>query len=142
MDFFNSDIGDGGEGGPVEINGGVVIAWGGKDSSAIGYGQEGDELGKLKISDDLSVYDVDISSDLHLSYGKIINTMLELQDHSRAEIFQKIKSNIQSNLSIEGLKEKISVQEIAKGSRSKACQAEESLVIIMPKKTNNTVEQN
>ena len=142
MDFFNPDIGDGGEGGPVEINGGVVIAWGGKDSSAIGYGQEGDELGKLKINDDLSVYDIGIASDYHLSYGDIINTLTKLQDHSRKEIMQEIKEKLSSDLSIESLKEKIKIQEIAKGERSKTCQAEEKLVVIMPKNINNPGELN
>lgn len=142
MDFFNFDIGDGGEGGPVEINGGIVIAWGGKESSAIGYGQEGDELGELKISDDLSVYDIGIASDYHLSYGDIINTLTKLQDHSRKEIMQEIKEKLSSDLSIESLKEKIKIQEIAKGERSKTCQAEEKLVVIMPKNINNTGELN
>lgn len=142
MDFFNPDIGDGGEGGPVEINGGIVIAWGGKDSSAIGYGQEGDELGELKINDDLSVYDIGIASDYHLSYGDIINTLTKLQDHSRKEIMQEIKEKLSSDLSIESLKEKIKIQEIAKGERSKACQAEEKLVVIMPKNINNPGELN
>ena len=142
MDFFNFDIGDGGEGGPVEINGGIVIAWGGKESSAIGYGQEGDELGELKISDDLSVYDIGIASEYHLSYGDIINTLTKLQDHSRKEIMQEIKEKLSSDLSIESLKEKIKIQEIAKGERSKTCQAEEKLVVIMPKNINNTGELN
>ncbi len=142
MDFFNFDIGDGGEGGPVEINGGIVIAWGGKESSAIGYGQEGDELGELKISDDLSVYDIGIASDYHLSYGDIINTLTKLQDHSRKEIMQEIKEKLSSDLSIESLKEKIKIQEIAKGERSKTCQAEEKLVVIMPKNINNPGELN
>ena len=137
IDFFNSDIGDGGEGGPVVINGGIVVAWGGKDSSAIGYGQEGSEPGKLTISDDMCVYDLGIASEYQLSYSEIINAMLKLQDHSRQEIMQDIKAKLNSDLSIEGLKEKINIQEIAKGERSKACQGEEKIVVIMPKNQSN-----
>ena len=133
LDFFNPDIGDGGEGGPVVINGGIVVAWGGKDSSAIGYGQEGDELGELKIKDELYVYDIGIASEYQLSYSKIINAVKKLQDHSMKEIMQDIKSSLKSDLSIESLKEKINIQEIGKGNRSKVCQGEEKLVVIMPK---------
>lgn len=133
LDFFNPDIGDGGEGGPVVINGGIVVAWGGKDSSAIGYGQEGDELGELKIKDELYVYDIGIASEYQLSYSKIINAVKKLQDHSMKEVMQDIKSSLKSDLSIESLKEKINIQEIGKGNRSKTCQGEEKLVVIMPK---------
>ena len=49
------------------------------------------------------------------------------------EIMQDIKSSLKSDLSIESLKEKINIQEIGKGNRSKVCQGEEKLVVIMPK---------
>lgn len=136
IDFFNSDIGDGGEGGPVVINGGIVVAWGGKDSSAIGYGQEGSEVGKLTINDDLCVYDIGIASEYHLSYAKILKSVMKLQDHSRQEIMQELKKTLRSDLSVESLKEKITITEIAKGQRSNTCHGEEKLVVIMPKTQN------
>lgn len=142
FDFFNPDIGDGGEGGPVEITGGIVIAWGGKESCAIGYGQEGSELDTLTIDDNMSVYDIGIASDYHLSYADIINTLMKLQDHSRKEIIQEIKDKLHSDLSIESLKEKINIREIEKGERSKTCQSEEKLVVIMPKMQNNNTVDN
>ena len=68
---------------------------------------------------------------------------MKLQDHSSKEVMQAIKNTLKSDLSIEGLQENINIRAIEKGERSKTCQSEEKLVIIMPNKNlNNTNDLN
>ncbi len=107
------DNGTGGEGGPVRINGGFVIAWGDSESSAIGYGEGGSKLSNddLGIPLESAVYNFDL--EIHL---KDIIKLLEGK-----KTFSEIIDQLMNSFKI-----------VDKAQRVKTCQKEGQLVAIAP----------
>ena len=118
--YFDNGKGTGGEGGPVEITGGIVLAAGYSDACAIGYGDHGDELGTLDLPDDYSVYSIDSEK---LSLIHLVSTVLDFADISEpSEALAKY----------EEMKEEGYITHATANKRVKECQTEGNVVLILP----------
>ena len=118
--LFDNGRGTGGEGGPVEITGGIVLAAGYEGACAIGYGDHGDELGTLKLPDDYSVYSFEMNK---IDVLHLVNTALEFSQ----------ASDLSEALAIyEDLKDKNYITHAATNKRVKACQTEGNVVLLLP----------
>ncbi len=107
------DNGTGGEGGPVIINRGIVVAWGDSDASAIGYGEDGSSLSDedLTIPLDYAVYNLD----LDISVSDVLDLI------SGKKTFSDIYNQLKDSFKI-----------IDRDKRVKQCQKEGQLVALAP----------
>ena len=121
IDFvFNNNSGRGGEGGPVEITGGMVLAAGYEGSCPIGYGQFGGELGPLSLPNDYTVYSIDTEK---LSVADLVETVMD---------FSSISDIPEALAKYEDLIERGYIEHAATNKRVKACQTEGNVVLILP----------
>ena len=118
--FFDNGRGTGGEGGPVEITGGIVLAAGYNDACAIGYGDHGDELGTLDLPDDYTVYSLNIDN---LSVSDLVDT---------AQDFSGITDSSEALAAYENLKDRNIITHASTNNRVKTCQSEGNVVLILP----------
>ena len=118
--FFDNQMGKGGEGGPVEITGGIVLAAGYDIACAIGYGHYGDELGALSLPDDYTVYSIDSEK---LSLLHLVATVLD---------FSGISDPSEALAKYEEMKEDGYITHATADKRVKECQKEGNVVLILP----------
>ena len=118
--YFDNGKGTGGEGGPVEITGGIVLAAGYNDACAIGYGDHGDELGTLDLPDDYTVYSIDSEK---LSLLHLVSTVMD---------FSGISEPSEALAKYEEMKEKGYITHATANKRVKECQKEGNVVLILP----------
>ena len=118
--YFDNGKGTGGEGGPVEITGGIVLAAGYNDACAIGYGDHGDELGTLDLPDDYTVYSIDSEK---LSLLHLVSTVMD---------FSGISEPSEALAKYEEMKEEGYITHATADKRVKECQTEGNVVLILP----------
>ena len=118
--IFDNQMGKGGEGGPVEITGGIVLAAGYSQACAIGYGHYGDELDTLSLPDNYTVYSLDTE---RLELINLVSTVMD---------FSGISEPSEALAKYEEMKEEGYITHATANKRVKECQTEGNIVLILP----------